>query len=55
MVEVFTESDVADPVDRSSHCSFTVGDGLEQAVLGGWQLDTQAIGRNVDVLPRIGS
>ena len=27
---------VAHPVDRSSHCSFTVGDGLEQAVLWGW-------------------
>ncbi len=39
---VLSVGDVADPVDWSSHCSFTVGGRLEQAVLGGWQLDTQA-------------
>src|ERR1019366_9071516 len=34
--------DIADIVDWTSHCSFTVGVRLEQAVLGDWQLDTQA-------------
>src|SRR5512133_712514 len=47
----FLVGDVADPVDGASHCSLTVGGWLEQAVLGGWQLDTQAFpasGADVD-------
>jgi hypothetical protein len=39
---VLTECDVKDPVDWTSHCSLTVGAGLEEAFLGCWQLDTQA-------------
>ena len=36
----FIEGDIADCLDASSHCSFADCRALEQAVLGGWQLDT---------------
>ena len=51
LVRVLVERDVTDVVEWSSHCSLTVWGGLEQAVLGGWQLDTQAFsasGADVD-------
>ena len=38
----FIEGDISDCLDPWSHCSFADCDGLEQLVLGGWHLDTQA-------------
>ena len=36
------ETDIANCLDAWSHCSFADCGGLEQPVLGGWHLDTQA-------------